>query len=328
MSPSRLIDAWSGRETISDCCTLTVHQQLRQISCSFQGAWERRSGAEDGTSHFYGLSSLISAWKGWFGWGGENFVLTLCRICLLCPMSSHMAAAKLSLGQGGEHATAPPLGVKHVLQENQGSNSTKKTSRWPCLLLTDLYAGLKTRVHLSALFLESPWANAMEPFPAGSLFPLNHITGEQGWLGLGKRSLHPFSCPRAELAASRWMLMMQPCLYHRPGLWARGEQPSGSPCQRVPCCCLGTRQHIPYSMSWRSILSKVQKTEEEEAWDAAKPGLNISLQGGCVLGSFGAPCWSPSGAVLQASWLRGASQSQVETPKPARCWVHISLRAY
>lgn len=126
MSPSRLIDAWSGRETISDCCTLTVHQQLRQISCSFQGAWERRSGAEDGTSHFYGLSSLISAWKGWFGWGGENFVLTLCRICLLCPMSSHMAAAKLSLGQGGEHATAPPLGVKHVLQENQGSNSTKK----------------------------------------------------------------------------------------------------------------------------------------------------------------------------------------------------------
>lgn len=32
----------------------------------------------------------------------------------------------------------------------------KKPSRWPCLLLTDLQAGLKTRVHLSALFLESP----------------------------------------------------------------------------------------------------------------------------------------------------------------------------
>lgn len=46
-------------------------------------------------------------------------------------------------GIGRRASCSPPVGVKHLFQENHGSNSTKKTSRWPRLLPTDLQDGWK-----------------------------------------------------------------------------------------------------------------------------------------------------------------------------------------
>lgn len=82
-------------------------------------------------------------------WLGRcDIVLTALRLWLWCPMSPHVAAAKLSLGQEGEQATAPPARVKHLFQENHGSNSTQETSQ-PALLAADRSSGVAENQSLS-----------------------------------------------------------------------------------------------------------------------------------------------------------------------------------
>lgn len=214
-----------------------------------------------------------------------------------------------------------------------GAIPPKKPANQPCLQPTDLQAWLKTRVCLSALLLEPPWANTMEPFPAGSLFPLNHITGEQGWQGLGRQWLHPFSCPGAELAASKWLQMTRPCLCPEPGLGdlGRAAQYVGEPKSPMLLSSAHTAPSPQRGLDGdqcrpRSKKQKGRKREMPQTLISAflsKESLFLA-NFGCTISSPQEPrcSWGD-----QASWSHEASQSQAETPKPAWWGVYISSRA-
>lgn len=106
-------------------------------------------------------------------------------------MSSHMAAAKLSLGQGGEQATAPPLGVKHVLQENQGSNSTKKTIQM-ALSATDRSSGRAENQSPSVCSVPGvPMSQRHGAIPSRLFIPVKPHHRRAGLAGPGKAIIAP-----------------------------------------------------------------------------------------------------------------------------------------
>jgi len=106
-------------------------------------------------------------------------------------MSSHKAAGKLSLGQGGEQAAAPLMGVKHLFQENHGSNSTKENSQ-PALFAANRSSGAAENQSLFVCsILGVPMSQHHGAIPSRLLVPVKPHHRRAGLARPGKAIVAP-----------------------------------------------------------------------------------------------------------------------------------------
>lgn len=106
-------------------------------------------------------------------------------------MSSHVAAAKLPLGQGGEQAASPPVGEKHLFQENRGSNSTQKNSQM-ALFAADRSSGVAENQSLSVCSIPGdPMSQHHGAIPSRLLVPVKPHHRTAGLARPGKTIIAP-----------------------------------------------------------------------------------------------------------------------------------------
>lgn len=109
------------------------------------------AGAEDGTSHFYELSPLISTWKGLLGWGSVTLFShpAGCGSDVPCLHTWQQP----SCPQDREESKLKPLHWvwNTCSRRTMGAIPRKKPARQPCLQLTDLQAWLKTSLSVCSI---------------------------------------------------------------------------------------------------------------------------------------------------------------------------------